>query len=174
MATIARTPITARTVRLLMPVAALLFLGLALLIRAVDDGALRQYSGTALYASMVWAAVLFLWPRMTPLPAGAVATAFCWLVELAQLTGVPADLSARSLAARLALGVQFDPVDLAWYPVGVAPLLVLHHLVRARHRRTLAVWVENPDDVRRTVTSFLTHDNRETLSRVHREPSGPQ
>lgn len=40
-------PITARTVRLLMPVAALLLLGLALLIRAVDDGALRQYSGSA-------------------------------------------------------------------------------------------------------------------------------
>ncbi len=118
-----------------MPVAALLFLGLALLVRVVDDGALRQYSGTALYASMVWAATLFLWPRLAPVPAGILATAFCWVVELAQLTGVPAELSARSLAARLALGVQFDPVDLAWYPAGVVPLMVLHHLVRARHRR---------------------------------------
>ncbi|MEU0551662.1 DUF2809 domain-containing protein [Micromonospora sp. NPDC005979] len=125
-----------RTVRWLMPLVALLFLGLALLIRAFDDGALRQYSGTALYASMVWAVVLFLWPRMAPMPAGTVATAFCWVVELAQLTGVPAELSARSLAARLALGVQFDPVDLAWYPAGVAPLVALHHLVRARHRTT--------------------------------------
>ncbi|MFG1658408.1 DUF2809 domain-containing protein [Micromonospora chersina] len=127
-------PITSRAVRLLMPVAALLFLGLALLIRVVDDGGLRQYSGTALYASMVWAGVLFLWPRMAPVPAGTLATVFCWLVECAQLTGVPAELSARSVAARLALGVQFDPVDLAWYPVGVAPLVVLHHLVRARRR----------------------------------------
>ncbi|WP_433288888.1 DUF2809 domain-containing protein [Micromonospora sp. CA-244673] len=134
MPTLARTPITARTVRLLMPVAALLFLGLALLIRVVDDGALRQYSGTALYASMVWAGVLFLRPRMAPVPAGTVATVFCWLVECAQLTGLPAELSARSLAARLALGVQFDLVDLAWYPAGVAPLVVLHHLVRARAR----------------------------------------
>lgn len=122
--------------RLLTPVAALLFLGLALLIRVVDDGALRQYSGTALYASMVWAAVLFLRPRMAPVPAGTVATLFCWLVECAQLTGLPAELSARSLAARLALGVQFDLVDLAWYPAGVAPLVVLHHLVRARARPT--------------------------------------
>ncbi|MEV0425692.1 DUF2809 domain-containing protein [Micromonospora sp. NPDC050495] len=130
----ARMPITTRTVRLLMPVAALLFLGLALLIRALDDGALRQYSGTALYASMVWAGVLFLWPRLAPVPAGVVATAFCWMVECAQLTGVPAELSARSLAARLALGVRFDPVDLAWYPVGVVPLLLLHHLVRVRAR----------------------------------------
>ncbi|MEH1169680.1 hypothetical protein V6V47_30310 [Micromonospora sp. CPCC 205539] len=51
---------TSRTGRRLMPLAALLFLGLALLIRAFDDGALRQSSGTAPYASMVWAAVLFL------------------------------------------------------------------------------------------------------------------
>lgn len=118
-----------------MPVAGLLFLGLALLIRAADDGALRQYSGTALYASMVWTMVLFLSPRMAPVRAGSLAIAFCWLVELAQLTGVPAELSARSVAARLALGVQFDPVDLAWYPAGVIPLMVLHHLVRARQRR---------------------------------------
>lgn len=55
-------PITARRVRLLTPLAALVFLGLALLIRAVDDGALRQYSGTALYASMVWSAALFIGP----------------------------------------------------------------------------------------------------------------
>ncbi|MFI6234933.1 DUF2809 domain-containing protein [Micromonospora sp. NPDC050784] len=135
MATTARTPITARTVRMLMPVAALLFPGLALLIRAVDDGALRQYSGTALYASMVWAMTLFLWPRMAPAPAGILGIAFCWVVELAQLTGVPAELSARSVAARLALGVQFDLVDLAWYPAGVVPLMVLHHLARVRHRR---------------------------------------
>lgn len=134
MATFARMPITSRAVRLLIAVAALLFLGLALLIRVVDDGALRQYSGTALYASMVWAGVLFLWPRMAPVPAGTLATVFCWLVECAQLTGVPAELSARSLAARLALGVQFDPVDLAWYPAGVVPLVVLHHVVRARRR----------------------------------------
>ncbi|MET7865269.1 DUF2809 domain-containing protein [Micromonospora taraxaci] len=129
-------PITARRVRLLTPLAALVFLGLALLIRAVDDGALRQYSGTALYASMVWSAALFIRPQMAPVPAGIVATVFCWVVEIAQLTGVPAALSARSLAARLALGVQFDSVDLAWYPAGVVPLVVLHHLVRVRQRRT--------------------------------------
>lgn len=57
-------------------------------------------------------------------------------MECAQLTGVPAELAARSPAARLTLGVQFDPVDLAWYPAGVASLMVLHHLVRARARPT--------------------------------------
>ncbi|MEV0810475.1 DUF2809 domain-containing protein [Micromonospora sp. NPDC050200] len=129
--------ITPRTLRLLMPVAAALFLGFALAIRAVDDGALRQYSGTALYASMVWAGVLFVRPRMAPVLAGMTAVGFCWLVECAQLTGVPAELSARSMAARLALGVQFDPVDLAWYPVGVLPLVALHRLLRGRLRSTV-------------------------------------
>ncbi|MEU5943140.1 DUF2809 domain-containing protein [Micromonospora sp. NPDC047548] len=126
--------ITPRTMRLLMPAAATLFLAVALSIRAVDDGAVRQYSGTALYASMVWAGVLFVWPRMAPALAGTIAVGFCWLVECAQLTGVPAELSARSLLARLALGVQFDPVDLAWYPAGVLPLVALHGLLCGRIR----------------------------------------
>ncbi|MEV0562653.1 DUF2809 domain-containing protein [Dactylosporangium sp. NPDC050588] len=107
-------------------------LAVAFAIRAVDDGALRQYSGTALYASMIYAGVFVLRPRTTPLVAGAVAIAWCWAVELAQLTGVPAELSARSLLARYALGVKFDPADLAWYPVGVVPLVVAHLLLRRR------------------------------------------
>ncbi|GAA1524080.1 hypothetical protein GCM10009827_045650 [Dactylosporangium maewongense] len=107
-------------------------LAVAFAIRAVDDGALRQYSGTALYASMIYAGVFVLRPRTTPLVAGAVAIAWCWAVELAQLTGVPAELSARSLLARYALGVKFDPADLAWYPVGVVPLVVAHLLFRRR------------------------------------------
>ncbi|WP_130335676.1 DUF2809 domain-containing protein [Micromonospora kangleipakensis] len=121
-------------VRVLMLVAAALFLAVALTIRALSDGRLEQYSGTALYASMVYAGVLFLWPRMSPLPAGAVAVAFCWAVECAQLTGIPAALSARSLLARLVLGVQFDPTDLLWYPVGVAPLVAAHWMLAARLR----------------------------------------
>ncbi|MFU8874548.1 DUF2809 domain-containing protein [Micromonospora sp. SL4-19] len=119
-------------VRLLMLVAAGLFLAVALTIRALSDGRLEQYSGTALYASMVYAGVLFLWPRLRPVPTGAAAIAFCWAMECFQLTGVPAVLSARSLLARLVLGVQFDPVDLLWYPVGVVPLVALHHLLRPR------------------------------------------
>jgi hypothetical protein len=124
--------------RVLMLAAAALFLAVALTIRVFDDGALRQYSGTALYASMVWAGVLLLRPRLAPVPVGVVAVVFCWAVECAQLTGVPAALSARSLLARLVLGVQFDPVDLAWYPVGVVPLVLLHHLVSDRVRVSAA------------------------------------
>jgi Protein of unknown function (DUF2809) len=110
------------------------FLAVALGIRVLagrggvldSSGALAQYSGTALYAAMIYAGVFLLVPGAKPWAAGAAAIAFCWLVELFQLTGLPAELSERSLVARLVLGVQFDARDLAWYAVGVLPLAVLH------------------------------------------------
>ncbi|GLY04374.1 MULTISPECIES: DUF2809 domain-containing protein [Actinoplanes] len=97
------------------------------------SGVLAQSSGTLLYASVIYAGLAFLWPRARPLILAAGAIGFCWAVELSQLTGIPAYLSARSLAARLILGSQFDLVDMAWYPVGVLPLAVLHYwLIRAK------------------------------------------
>jgi hypothetical protein len=111
-------------------------LGLALLLRAWSDGALEQHSGTALYASAVYAAVLFVRPAIRPVPAATIAVGFCWAVEFFQLTGVPAALSAHSLLARLALGVRFDPVDVAWYPVGVVVPAVLRAALSVRGSRT--------------------------------------
>lgn len=127
--------------RLLMLAAAAGFVAVALLIRVTTGGQLtgvgrlEQYSGTALYASMVHAGTLAVWPRLTPWAAGGVALAWCWGVEILQLTGVPADLSARSLVARLVLGASFDAVDMLWYPVGVVPLVLLHVLLRRRSPR---------------------------------------
>jgi hypothetical protein len=117
------------------------FLAVALAIRMLassggvldSSGALAQHSGTALYAAMVYAGVFLVVPRAEPWAAGTAATAFCWLVELLQLTGLPAELSERSLVARLVLGVQFDALDLAWYAIGVLPLVLVHAAV-ARHR----------------------------------------
>lgn len=100
-----------------------------------SSGALAQNSGTALYASMIYAGVFVLAPSSRPAVAAGLAIAFCWLIELFQLTGIPADLSARSLLARLALGVTFDPKDLLWYAIGVLPLLAIHSaLLRLRRR----------------------------------------
>nr|MDT0661342.1 DUF2809 domain-containing protein [Micromonospora sp. DSM 115978] len=100
-----------------------------------SSGALQQHSGTALYASMVYAGVFVLVPAAPPMVAGVAAVTFCWLVELLQLTGLPAELSEHSLTARLVLGVQFDAADLAWYLVGVLPLVFL---------QTLAGWSKRP------------------------------
>ncbi len=131
-------------VRILALLAAAGFLAVALLVRQFTGdghggGVWAQASGTALYASMVYASVLFVRPRTTPLPAALVATLWSWGTEVAQLTGVPAALSERSLLARLVFGIQFDWADMFWYPVGVIPLAALHVRFRAnRARRDVA------------------------------------
>jgi hypothetical protein len=116
------------TIRLAAAISGAAALALAFGLRAVADGPLEQHSGTALYASLIYAIVVFLRPRLSPAASAAVATGFCWAVELAQLTGVPAALSAKSIAARLVLGVAFDPIDLIWYPMGALVFMVLHRL----------------------------------------------
>lgn len=113
---------------------------MALGIRAVTGdwsghGWLAQNSGTALYASMVYVGVIFVRPRLSAGWAGVIATVFCWAVEAAQLTGIPAELSARNILLRAALGVHFDWADILWYPVGTVPLVVVDRLVGERWRR---------------------------------------
>jgi uncharacterized protein DUF2809 len=129
-------------VRLLAVAAIAAFLALALGIRLAFTGgdvldsspALAQYSGTTLYAAVVYAAVFPLFPRTRPGPAALAALLFCWLVEFFQMTGIPAHLSDHSALARLALGRSFDPADLLWYAVGILPLTALHSLVTRRSR----------------------------------------
>jgi hypothetical protein len=118
------------TSRLLLALSAAAFLAVGLALRATTDGVVQNASGTALYASLVYVGIVFAVPRIGPWLAGAIAVGFCWLVELSQLTGVPADLSERSLAARLVLGVKFDPADMLWYPVGVIPLVAAHVMIQ--------------------------------------------
>jgi uncharacterized protein DUF2809 len=133
--TLAAVPIPPRTLRVLMLAAAALTLGTGLAVRALTVGAFAQHAGTALYACLVYCAVLFARPHLTPAKAGAAAVAFCWLVEAFQLTGVPAALSEHSLLARLVLGSQFDWLDLAVYPAGVLPPVAAHALIRRSLRR---------------------------------------
>jgi hypothetical protein len=101
-------------------VAAVVILVAGLTVRAVTTGAFAKYAGVALYAALVYVLVVLVAHRLAPLGAAVTATAFCWLVEFAQLTPYPADLSARSGLARLVLGSTFNAPDLAWYVAGVA------------------------------------------------------
>ncbi|MFG2005708.1 DUF2809 domain-containing protein [Spirillospora sp. NPDC048911] len=123
-----------RWTRLLMVVSAAGFTGVAFAIRATMDGPIEQYSGTVLFAALVYTIVLFIRPLTSPLPAGSAALAYCWFIEFAQLTPIPAALSERSRFARLLLGAQFDLIDVAWYPVGVIPLVAAHWFLQARTR----------------------------------------
>jgi hypothetical protein len=113
-------------------VAGAVILVAGLSVRSFTGGAFAKSAGDALYAALVYAVVVFLAPRAAPLTAGTVALAFCWAVEFAQLTPVPAALSAHSMLARLVLGSTFHPPDLFWYAVGIAPLVGLHWLLRRR------------------------------------------
>jgi hypothetical protein len=117
-----------------MVVSAAGFAGVAYAIRAAMDGPVEQYSGAALSAAIVYTIVVFIRPPISPLPAGGVAVAYCWFIEFAQLTPIPGALSQRSWLARQLLGAQFDLIDVAWYPVGVIPLVAAHWFLRARTR----------------------------------------
>ena len=123
-----------RWIRLLMVVSATGFAGTAFAIRAAVDGPVEQYSGAALSAAIVYTIVIFIRPLVSPLHAGSAAIAYCWFIEFAQLTPVPATLSQHSWLARQLFGAQFDLIDVAWYPVGVIPLVAAHWLLRARIR----------------------------------------
>jgi hypothetical protein len=101
-------------------------LALGLAVRAFTGGDFAKYAGVALYATLIYALAAF-WLRS--LPAALVATGFSWAVEFFQLTGIPADLSARSGLAHLVLGSTFNAPDLFWYVVGAALGVVI---VRAR------------------------------------------
>ncbi|WP_078878490.1 DUF2809 domain-containing protein [Streptomyces sp. NBRC 110035] len=67
---------------------------------------------------MIVALVVLVAPRVTAWKAGALELAVSWGVEFLQLSGVPAELSRHSVAARLILGSIFDAPDLFWYAVG--------------------------------------------------------
>jgi hypothetical protein len=127
---------SSRSIRLAAAALAVALVAVALGIRLARDGHLQssgrleQDTGTALYAAVVYLGVVFIRPRINAYLAGVIALAVCWLVEAAQLTTIPATLSSYSPAIRLLVGAHFDWHDVAWYPVGIAPLVVIHRFLR--------------------------------------------
>ncbi|MBL1289337.1 DUF2809 domain-containing protein [Streptomyces sp. For3] len=136
LATIPRT-VTVRTAPL---AAALVTVAAGLGVRAAAGGDaaggdVAKYAGDALYTVLIHTLVVLLAPRVRPLTAAGVALAFSWAVELAQLTGVPADLARHSTVARLVLGSTFNAPDLLWYAVGAALAWAVHRGLRSRPAR---------------------------------------
>ncbi|MFH8241006.1 DUF2809 domain-containing protein [Streptomyces sp. NPDC018321] len=105
-------------IRLTAAVAALSVVGAGLGLRSVAAGDVAKYGGDSLYTLLIFALVLLAAPRTPAAKAAALALAVSWGVEVLQLSGVPADLSRRSTAARLVLGSTFNAPDLFWYAVG--------------------------------------------------------
>jgi len=76
--------------------------------------------GDALYAAFVFALLVLIAPRARSGVLAAVTFGICAVVELAQLTGVPAAIVDAVPVARYALGTTFVAVDLLAYAVGAA------------------------------------------------------
>ncbi len=112
--------------RLVALAAALVTVAAGLAVRAASDGVPAKYAGDLLYTVLLYTLVIAAAPRTRPAWAAAVALGVSWLIEFAQLTGVPAELSARSSIARLVLGSTFNPPDLLWYAVGALLGWVVH------------------------------------------------
>jgi len=111
-------------------------------VRELTGGAFAEHAGTVLYATLMYLLVCLallaclivltclkittIAVGLGPIALGRVTVAACWLVELYQLTGVPARLAAHSTLSRLALGAAFQPLDLFWYVVGAVIAVGLH------------------------------------------------
>ncbi|MER5718031.1 DUF2809 domain-containing protein [Streptomyces sp. NPDC002132] len=117
---------TAARTRWAAAAAAAVTVGAGLGLRAVAAGEVAKYGGDALYTVLVLTLVVLAAPRATPLAAAGTALAVSWAVELLQLSEVPAELSRRSVLARLVLGSTFNPPDLLWYAVGAAAGWLAH------------------------------------------------
>lgn len=75
-------------------------------------------AGDALYAAMAVLLVRFIAPRWSLRRHALIGLGWCWLVECAQLTGIPAAVVSQVPLARLVLGTTFVPLDLLAYAVG--------------------------------------------------------
>ncbi|WP_434598763.1 DUF2809 domain-containing protein [Streptomyces sp. A5-4] len=122
--------IEARRTRLAAAGAAAVTLCAGLGIRAVADGDLAKYAGDVLYTVLLCTLVVLIAPVAgTRRVAAAVGLGLSWLIELGQLTGVPAELSQHSVIARLVLGSTFNAPDLFWYAVGAGLFLLIRTVV---------------------------------------------
>lgn len=129
----ASIPSVTRT-RAVAAVAALVTVAAGLGVRSAAGGDFAKYAGDACYTVLIHTVVVLLAPRVRPLTAAGAALAFSWAVELAQLTGIPADLSRQSTVARLVLGSTFNAPDLFWYVGGAALAWAVHTAVLSRSR----------------------------------------
>ena len=100
-------------------VAGALTIAVGLAAHLLGSGPLADLAGDALYAVLVYLVMAFVFPRASMLRVGLSALGICVLIELFQLTGLPAELAAAFWPVRLVLGAGFDALDLVAYAAGV-------------------------------------------------------
>ena len=99
--------------------AAVGLVALGLLVSRLDHP-LADPVGDALYAAFVYALLVVVAPRARAGIVAAAAFGLCALIELAQLTGIPAAIVDSVPVARYALGTTFAALDLVAYALGAA------------------------------------------------------
>ena len=77
-------------------------------------------AGDGLYAVLVYSLVAILIPSKSKALIAAAAVTVCVIIELFQLTGLPAELGKSWPPLRLVLGTTFGTADLLAYAVGAA------------------------------------------------------
>jgi len=100
------------------------------------DGEPAALLADALYAVLIALLVMLIAPRLRPVSVAAIAFLVCALIELAQLTGIPAALARAVPPAALVFGSGFAWGDLVAYAVGGLAVLAADILLRRGIRRT--------------------------------------
>ncbi len=124
------TSLARRRVVLALVAAAVVVAGLT--VHEQADGWAGAFAGDALYAVLLFLLVALVAPRTSSVLVGGVALTVCAGVELLQLTGVPARLSATIPGAELVLGSTFQATDLLAYAIGAVVAAAVDLLVRRR------------------------------------------
>ncbi|MFB9816288.1 DUF2809 domain-containing protein [Paeniglutamicibacter sulfureus] len=98
-------------------------------------GLAADLAGGVLYAVLVYVLLTVLRPQAARWSNASIALVLCVLIELLQLTAIPADLARVFGPIRLVLGTGFAPLDLVAYAIGAALALGIDMLlgrIRAR------------------------------------------
>jgi hypothetical protein len=104
----------------LLCIAGLTSIVLGLSIRTLSDAAWTGPAGDGLYAVLVYILVAVLIPSKSKALIAATAVTACVMIELFQLTGLPAELGDSWPPFRLVLGTTFGTADLLAYAGGTA------------------------------------------------------
>ncbi|MFE6734349.1 DUF2809 domain-containing protein [Microbacterium sp. NPDC057650] len=126
------------TRRLVLATAALVTVAAGLAVHLLaPPGLVSDAAGDILYAALITSLVLFVAPRARWWVTAAIALAWCFGVELLQLTSLPAQWAASFPPLRLVFGLGFSPWDLLWYTAGVTLVVAIDGLLTRGRRARL-------------------------------------
>lgn len=125
-----------KRVRLCAAAAAVLLLGIEIIIGQFANGWVRAYLGDVLVVPLVYSVIRVITPcrpRFGSLLPTAVLL-FAFAVELSQLIGIADILGITDPLLRTVIGTSFSAVDLLCYAVGAVPLYVTEIILRKKDR----------------------------------------